>query len=143
VMASSANVELVRSILAPWARGDLSSAEWAHPQIDFVWADGPDRDAATGVAAMAKLVRKSLTPWEHASIEVEECRELKGDRVLALVRRSGRGKRSGVDLQEAWTEGALLFQIGGGQVTGLVVYWDREQALTDLGLAPEADSNRS
>jgi ketosteroid isomerase-like protein len=33
---------------------------------------------------------------------------------------------------------ANLFHMRGGRVTRLALYWDREHALADLGLAPES-----
>ena len=46
---SQENLELVRSIRAAWDDGDFRSAEWAHPQIEFVIADGPSPGKWIGV----------------------------------------------------------------------------------------------
>ena len=37
----SANLDLVRSIYAAWERGDRSSVEWAHPEIEYELVGGP------------------------------------------------------------------------------------------------------
>jgi hypothetical protein len=69
---TSANVDLVRSIYSAWERGDYSSAEWAHPEIDFVMADGPSPGSWTGLAGMAEGYRDWLSAWEEFRAEPEE-----------------------------------------------------------------------
>ena len=52
-MTDSANLDLVRSIFADWERWDFISTEWAPPEIEFVFADGPALGRWHGVAGMA------------------------------------------------------------------------------------------
>ncbi len=131
---SQENVEIVRSIVAAWERGDFSSAEWAHPGIGFVNADGPTPGSWTGVAAMAEAWREGLRAFEELRVEADECRALDDERVLVLMHFSGRGKASGLELGDIQMKGANLFHVRDGKVTRLVTYWDRERAFADLGL---------
>ena len=127
----SANLDLVRSIYADWERGDFGSAEWAHPDIEYVSVAGPDPASSTGVRAMAEANRDFLSVWDDWRLEAEEVRELDDTRVLVLTRRGGRGKASGLDV---WEPSANLFHLREGIVTRLVFYWDRRRAIADLGL---------
>ena len=61
---SQENVEIVRSVIAIWERGDYSSADWAHPDIEFVIADGPAPGHWTGVRGMAEGWRDVLSAWD-------------------------------------------------------------------------------
>jgi ketosteroid isomerase-like protein len=136
-LVASENLDLVRSIFATWQRGDFSSAAWAHPEIEFVIADGPAPGSFKGLADMAAGWREFLSAWEDFRAEqVDEYRELDGERVLALQRFSVRGKTSGLDLRQV--RGANLFHFRRGKVTRLVLYWDRERALAELGLTPDS-----
>jgi ketosteroid isomerase-like protein len=136
----SANLDLVRSICAAWERGDYSSAGWAHPEIEYVQADGPAPGSSKGLAGMAEAVRGWLSAWEDIRFEIGEYRELDDERVLVLTRNSGRGKTSELELGQMKTGGAHLFHIRDGKVTKLVAYFDREHARADLGPAPEGGS---
>jgi ketosteroid isomerase-like protein len=136
----STNLDLARSIYAAWERGDYSSAEWAHPEIEFVIDDGLSPENWTGLVGLAEGWRGWLGAWEDFRAEAEEYRELDVERVLVLNRFGGRGKTSGLDLVEARAKGASLFHVRDRKVTKLVLYPDRERALADLGLAPEAGS---
>jgi len=140
---ASANLDLVRSICAARERGDFSSADWAHPQIDFAIADGPSPGSWTGVAGMIEGWRGWLSAWEEWSNEVDEYRELDGERVLVLFDASGRGKTSGLELGQVRAKGATIFHVRGDKVTRLVVYVDSGRALADLGVPPEAGSPSS
>jgi ketosteroid isomerase-like protein len=140
---ASANLELVRSIYAAWERGDYKSTDWAHPAIEYVIADGPEPGSWTGLAGMGEAMRSILSAWEEFRGEAEEYRELDDERVLVLTRRRGRGKTSGLELGQMRAKGAQLFHVRGGKVTRFVTYWDRDRALADLDLAPEAGSPHS
>ena len=134
-MTDSPNVELVRSIHAAWESGDYrSAATWAHPEIEFVFADGPTPGSWTGIESATSAWRDFLAAWKDWRVEVEEIRELDSERVLALTRRGGRGKTSGLDLGHMRSEGASLYHIQGGKVVRNVFYFDRDRALADLGL---------
>ena len=135
---SRENVEVVRSIHEAWERGDYSSVGWAHPEIECVLADGPNPESWSGLAGMAKAWREFLSAFEGLRIEVDEYRDVDAERVLVLVHKRGRGKMSGVDVGHIGTRGASVFHIRGGQVTRLVLYFDGERAVADLGLTPEA-----
>jgi ketosteroid isomerase-like protein len=136
-VTASSNLDLVRSIYAAWERGDYRSAEWAHPEIEYVVADGPSPGTWTGLRGMAEGARTYLDAWERFRQEADTYRELDVERVLVLIHRSGRGKVSGLELGQMRAQGAHVFHVRDGTVIRLVVYWDRDRALADLGLAPE------
>jgi ketosteroid isomerase-like protein len=93
---------------------------------------------------MAQAWRDWLSgAWEDWRVATDEYRELDDERVLALGHFSARGKTSGMELAQMRTRGASLWHVAGGKVTRLVIYWDRENALADLGLPSETGSPRS
>ena len=134
---TSPNVELVRSIFVAFERGDYSSAQWAHPEIEYVFVDGPSPGSWTGLAGLAEGFRSILDAWEGYGGEVDDYRELDDERVLVLVYRSGRGRTSGLELGAMQTKGADLLHISSGKVTRLVFYFDSEHAFADLGLSEQ------
>jgi ketosteroid isomerase-like protein len=133
----SENLELARSIYAGWERGDYSSAEWADSEIEYVIADGPAAGSWKGLTRMAEGVREWLSAWEDFRFEAVEYRELDRERVLVLTVFRGQGRSSGLRVEQMPVKAAGLFHIRAGKVTKLVVYFDRERALGELGLAPE------
>src|SRR3954452_5115425 len=133
----SENVDLVRSIYAARGRGDERHdfGRWADPNIEVIAVDGPVPGAWTGVNGLAEALGEWREVWFDFQAEPEEFRALDGDRVLVLIRRTGRGKVSGLELEGLRTEGAAVFHLRGGKVMRVVNYFDRRRALTDLGLA--------
>jgi hypothetical protein len=131
----SENLDLVRSIYGDWERGDFSRAEWADPEIDFVYVGGPEPGSAKGVRGMTEAYWDWLNAWEDFCVLAEEYRELEDGRVLVLVANTGRGRGSGLDIRHMIGKGANLFDIEAGRVRRLAIYFDRDRALADLGLA--------
>jgi ketosteroid isomerase-like protein len=132
----SSNLDLVRSIYADWERGDFSRTEWADPEIEFEQRAGPAPVAVRGIAAMAEAWREFLLAWADVSTKADQYRELDNERVVVFGHyNSGHGKLSGLELEDMRTDVAALVHIRDGKVTRLVLWWDRDRALADLGLA--------
>jgi ketosteroid isomerase-like protein len=128
----SENLDLVRSIYADWERGDyFGRSDWAHPDMDWVFADGPAPASGVGFDAAAEQWRDWLDAWELLGVEAKEERELDQGRVLVVIEQNVRGKASGV---AARSVGASVFTVRDGKVTRMVHYSDRQLALADLGL---------
>jgi ketosteroid isomerase-like protein len=142
-LVASANLELVRSIMAAWERGEIlptaSIAELVDPDIEIVVVDGPEPSSRKGLAAAAPGVEVFLGLWEHYRVEAEGYLELDAERVLVFSRVIGRGKSSGVEIEQ---RRAGTFQIRDGKIRRLVMWWDRDRALADLGLAPGSDAGQ-
>jgi ketosteroid isomerase-like protein len=135
------NLDLARSIFAAWERGDFTTADWAHPEIEYVFADGPSPGTWKGLAGMAEAWSSFLKAWEQFHPEVEEFRELDDKRIVALLSFRGRGKTSGLDLGQMRAKGAGLMQIENAKVTRMVFYLNRDRAFAELGLPSEASDS--
>lgn len=131
---AAGNLDLVRSIYERWAEGDYSRIDWAHPEIEFVIADGIGPGAWRGVPEMGRAWGEEIRAWDDFRVIPEEYRELDEERVLVLLHNHGRGKTSGVSVDEIAAKSANVVHLREGRVTRLVLYWDRERALADLGL---------
>ena len=128
----SANLDLVRSIFSAIERGDYANAEWADPGIEYVIVGGPEPGTFRGRAGLAEGMRTIFREVKDLRCEADEYRELDGERVLVLTRSVGRGKLSGVP---ASARNAEVLEVHEGKVTRVVVYYERDRALADLGLA--------
>jgi ketosteroid isomerase-like protein len=128
------NLDLVKSIYAGWGRANFDAYEWACPDIEFTMVGGPDPGSWRGVAAMSARWGDWLKAWEDFRAEPEDYIVVDSRRILALVRNSGRGRTSGLALEQRSV--ANLFEISDGRVARLTVHFDRDGALAELGLPP-------
>jgi ketosteroid isomerase-like protein len=130
----SKNLQLVRSIFAAWERGDFGSAEWAAPEFEYTFADGPSPGSWKALAGIAKAWGDFLGAWEDFRHHATEYRELDSERVLVVVHR--RERRESAPLRSVQADSAGLFDIRDGKVRKLAIYWDCGRAFADVGISP-------
>ena len=73
-----------------------------------------------------------LSGWKDFRADPEQYLVVDPNRILVLVHDSGRGRTSGLVLDDRTV--ANYFEIRGGKVTRLALYWSRDRALADVGL---------
>ena len=116
---SDENVELIRRIYARWERGDFAK-EFFDPRVEYVrvGAEGVGGSGEWhGVDEMWRASGEWFQSFEDIKIESERFVDL-GARVLVISRVTGRGRRSGLDVEY---EIGHVFTIGNGEDPALGV----------------------
>jgi ketosteroid isomerase-like protein len=126
---SREHVDIVRRAVAFVAAQDLDGLlSLVDPGVSVRLQIG---EVCDGRDAVARWLREWLSTWEDYSLELEQCFDA-GDRVVAFICQRGRGRASGVEIDQ---HPALVFRVRDGQIIEWRVYVDREQALVAAGLA--------
>ncbi|MDP9270731.1 MAG: nuclear transport factor 2 family protein [Chloroflexota bacterium] len=127
---SKQNVEIIREAHARWAKGDFSSQEFLHPDIEVLWQT-PDATVTRGIGAFAEAWREWLAPWESLTVEGERVIEA-GDRVVVLALLRGRGTGSGIEIE---LRAGYIWTWRGRMAVRLEAFEDHKTALEAVGLS--------
>ena len=128
---SQENVEIVRQVFEAYSTGDNEAALAAFdPDVEFDVSIRPEGHVYRGHAGIAEAMRTWIGTWEDWTMEVEEIIDA-GDRVLLVDRQIGRGKGSGVplDQQTFW-----VYTLRKGKIVRLKWLPTRQEALEAAGL---------
>jgi hypothetical protein len=130
------NLELVRGLYRDWERGDFSSVDWAHPEIELV-PHTPLLKPARGITELGERWRDWLSSFSEWRLDLEELLEV-GDEVVALTRIDTRGKGSGIRFDSIAS--ANVFAFRDGKVVRLELHLDRGPVLERFGIEREASA---
>ncbi|HEX4187851.1 MAG TPA: nuclear transport factor 2 family protein [Solirubrobacteraceae bacterium] len=126
------NVELVRSVIAAYFRGDQPAMfELVDPEVVVrQFPDQPDVRDYYGHAGVAEVMSEWIGTWEEWSIEIRSARAV-GELVLVDAFQRGLGKGSGAPIEADVT---FLFTVRHGKITRWRMFHSEQQALEAVGL---------
>ena len=128
---SQETVELVRTVLGGWARGDFRAGSDLFA-ADFEWKQSPD-SAEPGShrgASIGTALRQLFDVWENYRIEAEEYIDA-GDRIVVVGRARGSARGSGLELDQSVF---FLWTARNGKLASIETFRDRGEALEAVGL---------
>jgi hypothetical protein len=130
---SQENVETVRRMYDAYARGDLEvSLSCLDPAIEFSQPAGePGGGTYHGRQGVIQAFTTWTGAWEDYRVEVEELTDL-GEHVLATTHHYGRGKGSGIEVEQKIFQ---VWTLSNGMVVRARMYYNRASALEAVGLS--------
>jgi ketosteroid isomerase-like protein len=126
---SRENVEVVREFTAAYLRGAFDEA-LAHLAPDLVYEVGQELPARNPSEVRAMWERWE-SDWEELETVPEESIDA-GDHVVVAIRYSGRGRASGIAVEDRQFE---VHTLRDGQIVRKVEFSDRSEALGAAGVA--------
>jgi ketosteroid isomerase-like protein len=135
-----ADVDIVRRIFDGFGRGDFASAVALYdPEVEWIENRGiPGHGAYRGLDGVREGFLEWLTAWDGYRCEAQEL-TLAGDRVVAMVRGSGRGKLSGVDATDLFFQ---VWTIRDGKVARIENHRERDEAMDAAGRERASGASR-
>lgn len=127
------DVEVVRRAYDAYARGDLAAAGSAYSE-DTVWDVSrfrPDEGIHSGLEELAKYLASWRATWTDHSFSLQRAVDA-GDRVVAVIEESGKGKSSGAPVTIRYGQ---VITVRDGKIVETVVYRDPDDAFDAAGLA--------
>jgi len=109
---SAENVDKARSYIDAYNRRDFDEAvRWFHPEIEWVLPERQSSDSARGPAAIRRFWEGLDETFEELRLDPQEFVDA-GDRVATRLRYFGRGKGSGVELEQEMYHQVASFRDG-------------------------------
>jgi ketosteroid isomerase-like protein len=131
---SQENETTVRDAVAAFNRGDLDTwLEYFIDDVDYRAVEGApdDHGPMHGKDALRAYVEDWRETFDDFRTEPTELIEAGEDRLIAVMRISGRAKLSGVEVDLTF---AVVYTLRDGKVARGREYWTRDQALEAAGL---------
>jgi ketosteroid isomerase-like protein len=126
---SQENVEIVRRAMEAYVRGDTAGA-LADVDPDIVWNPN-EEPAGRGHNAVLSSLQGWEETWEDYSMRAEEYLDA-GNKVVAALHFTGRGKASGVEVD---ARSYQVHTIREGKIVQMIEFTDRADALEAAGLS--------
>jgi ketosteroid isomerase-like protein len=131
---SARNVEIVRCAYEAFNhQGREAMLEYLDPEIEWDESDLPARRPGVyhGHEGVIRLMNENAALWEDIKVAIDEIAGGEGDRVIAFIRATGKGRNTGVDVELA---SAQVWSIRDGKAAHVRLYLDREEALQAAGV---------
>ena len=136
---ATGNVDLIRPIYEDWSRGNWRPYfDVYDPEMEWGWSS-----EFLGLGGVCKDHRDPnprllawLRGWDFWRAEADEFLEV-GDYVVVLATYHGRGKESGVEIEQL---GAHVFKLRGGKVVRLEIFASRDKAIASVQAALAGES---
>jgi ketosteroid isomerase-like protein len=128
---SQENVEIVRRMYEAFHAADTVSAlACFDPDVVVDFSRRPDGRVGHGREYLNQIITSWLGAWEEWHEEIDEIRDL-GNQVYVLATQRGRGKGSGVEVEQSY---AVLCEVDGNSITNMTYYPKAAEALEAAGL---------
>ncbi len=121
---SQADVELIQRCSEAFYSGDLEAAAAMVAEDAVFYRDVPDASEYRGFEGFLAATAEWTEGFEDHSVEPRQFINT-GERVLVEAMQRGRGKESGVPLEEPWW---FVYTVRQGKIARLEIYADRAKA---------------